>query len=387
MLRIGLGAFEPRRIPEIKQHLGSGCEAVNGEVPCRGRAFTSESSALLESVDILDQVAGTVEVNKVVMEWVGQSSRSLYYRRKVLGRNIRCHVCGLEKTMNAMLGRVPMGIWPDPSVVLDRRVKGLRSVGDVVAQPSGIKDDGTLDGKRRLVRRLERTIFAKRRLQTAIDLHRDVGLKTDMLGKIVVSVIRGCRLFFIKSAIELVTALWQWIEPRDALQIDEVVRFLRVLQGELSRIAPAIRFGSKIGDLNCGLPQEQRHGRRNPLGRHAVNVGVSFAAPGKCEVPRKRDEYSQQNYDEATTKQFRYCGHSHVRRLLDGNLSECKIQRRWISSLAEHRKNRLSFNHGRGEAGNNHRLVRAMPLDAEGGIGSWFCLLPVPALCNGPDLS
>lgn len=55
--------------------------------------------------------------------------------------------------------------------------------------------------------------------------------------------------------------------------------------------------------------------------------------------------------------------------------------------LSERNKNRLFFNYEPGEAGNNHRLVRAMPLDAEDGIGSWLCFLPVPALCNGPDIS
>src|SRR5208282_2150181 len=83
----------------------------------------------------------------------------------------------------------------------------------------------------------------------------------------------------VELAQELVAARRKRIEPGDAFEINEMIRLLRVLESELRRTAPAVRLRAEIGDLSHGETQKSRHGGRNLLRGHAIDVSVSFVAP------------------------------------------------------------------------------------------------------------
>ena len=115
---------------------------------------------------------------------------------------------------------------------------------------------------RRLMRRQPLPVFAECGFQAAVDFHRDIRLQADVLGQIVVRMVRRWSrgALLVELAIKLVASRRKWIEPGDAFEIDEVVGLLRVLQREFRGTAPAVRFRAEVGDLADGAAQEARHG-------------------------------------------------------------------------------------------------------------------------------
>jgi hypothetical protein len=100
-----------------------------------------------------------------------------------------------------------------------------------------------------------------------------------MLGQIVVRMVSGRRSLLVKFAVKLVPALRKRIKPCHALEINKVVRFLGILERELRRTPPAVRLGTKIGELRNRMPEESGHLGGNFLGRNAIYVFMSFVAP------------------------------------------------------------------------------------------------------------
>src|SRR5581483_152291 len=209
---------------------------------------------------------------------------------------------GFKKRMDAVLCGVSVWIGPDPAVVLNRSVQRLSCVRDVMAEPTGVKDDCLLNGGRGLVRGLETAIFAEGGLEAAVNLHRDVRLKSNALGEVVVRVIGGCGALFVKLAVKLIAPAGQRIEPCHAFEIDEMIGLLGILQGILGGIAPAIGFGPEVGDLDHGASQELGHCCGNLLGGDAVHKCVAIVAPGEGEIRLQKDEDYQRQADESAQK-------------------------------------------------------------------------------------
>ena len=95
------------------------------------------------------------------------------------------------------------------------------------------------------------SVFLESRYQPSQNFHRDVRLKSHVLRKVIVGMIGsgGCRPLFVKFAIKLVPALRKGIEPRNALEINVVVGFLRILESVLRGTSPAVGLGAKVGQL------------------------------------------------------------------------------------------------------------------------------------------
>src|SRR5579862_3356521 len=107
----------------------------------------------------------------------------------------------------------------------------LSAVGDIMAEPASVENDRLLHRLRRLMLCQALPVFTERSLQAAIDLHRDVGLESDVFGQVVVGTVSSCGALLVEFAVELVASAGKRVEPGDALQIDKMVGFLRILQG------------------------------------------------------------------------------------------------------------------------------------------------------------
>jgi hypothetical protein len=75
--------------------------------------------------------------------------------------------------------------------------------------------------------------------------------------------------------------LRQRVEPRNALEINVVVGFLRILESVLRSTSPAVGLGAKVGELCNRVPKEARHFSGDFLSRNSIDVFVSFIAPPK----------------------------------------------------------------------------------------------------------
>src|ERR1700693_5445360 len=137
---------------------------------------------------------------------------------------------------------------------------------------------------------LQLPILAKRSLQSTIDFHGDVGLEPDVFGKVIVRMVRSCGTLLVKFPIKLVAPAWQRIEPVHSLQIDEVIRLLRILQSELGGTAPAVGRRPEISYLYNGTTKKPWQARRNFLRRNPVHINMSLVSPRQCALWLKQNE-------------------------------------------------------------------------------------------------
>src|ERR1700677_4657363 len=203
------------------------------EVECSRGAFSSQTPGLLKCIDVFDQTVGLLEVSYIFRKRIIESCGTFHQSREIFRLNILRHVGSLKLRMDAVLRGVPVWVRSDPAVVMDGRMERLRSIPDIMTEPTGVEDDGLLYGMGRLMCGLPLPVLAERSFQPAIHFHSDVGLQSHTLGKIVVRILcSGCALF-IELAIELIAAGRKRVEPRDAFEIDEVIWLLRILESEL----------------------------------------------------------------------------------------------------------------------------------------------------------
>ena len=164
---------------------------MSGEVECGRRALSGKASGLLQCVDIFHQTIRLLQVVEVTRKWIVDALGTLDQSGKILGGDICRNVGGLKLGVDTMLSGISVGIRANPAVVLDRSVQRLRTVGNVMTEPAGIKDDRLLHRLRRLVRRQPLPVFSECGLQSAINFHRNVRLQANALGQVVVGMLRS----------------------------------------------------------------------------------------------------------------------------------------------------------------------------------------------------
>src|SRR3984885_9556200 len=206
-------ALDPCGVPEIQQHLRSRGEAVRSEVEGGGGTFAFEASSFLYRVDVLHERVRVPKIGEVAGEGMRYLFWSLHECCEVLWCDVRRHVGAFKLRVDVMLGGVSVGIGAGPAVVLDGGMQRLRTISNVVAEPSCVKDDRLLDGLGWFVCGPKGAVFTECCLQTAIDFRRDVGLKAHAFGKIVVGMIGGCGALLVELAVKLVASRRKRIEP------------------------------------------------------------------------------------------------------------------------------------------------------------------------------
>src|ERR1700739_2560112 len=159
MLGYRYGAFQPRRVPEIEQHLRTGGQALRGELEGLARTFAVESASLFESVNIFHQRVRVAEISDVIVEGIVEPLGALHKTGKISFPKIRGHVDAFKLPVDMMLSSVFIGVGGGASVVLEGGGQRWRSVGDVVAEPSRIKDDRLLYRGGRLMRGAQLAVF------------------------------------------------------------------------------------------------------------------------------------------------------------------------------------------------------------------------------------
>jgi hypothetical protein len=187
--------------------------------------------------------------------------------------------------------------------MVDGSVQRVRGVAHVVAQPSRV-ENGIGFGKIRIAMLGNRMpVFAKGHHQPLEDLDCNVGLQPHSLRQQIVGMSGRLLAPGLQRAIKTVT-VGRKFHALDHLQIDEVVRLLRSLQGQLRSLPPAIRLRTEVGQLSFGLAQEGWNVRRQLLGRDAVDRAVTFIAPRPCR--RDKNSNRQQAHRGSTDSGFHF---------------------------------------------------------------------------------
>ncbi len=93
-----------------------------------------------------------------------------------------------------------------------------------------------------------------------------------MIGKVVVGMIGGYCSLFVKFAVKFVPALRKRVKPCNPLEINEMVRFLGILERVPGWISPTVWLGTKVGQFSDRMPQKPRHFSGNFFGSHAIYV-------------------------------------------------------------------------------------------------------------------
>ena len=217
---------------------------------------------------------------------------------KVFRGDVLPDICGLKLSVNSVLGSVAVRVWSDPSVVVDCGVQRLGAVGNVVSEPARVESDRMFDRKSGLMRGTPMPVLTKSRLQPAVNFQGDVWLQSHAFGKVVVGMVRRRGALFVELAVKLVAAWRKRIQPRDPLQIDEVIRFLRVLQCELRGTSPAVGLWAEVGNFGNRMPQESRHVSGNVFDRDSINVFVPFVAPAENVGTLKAEQHCKRCADQ-----------------------------------------------------------------------------------------
>lgn len=98
--------LDPCRVPEVEQHLRSGCKTVSRKVEGSWRSFSGEATGFFERVNLLDQAVRTLQVGDVIGKWIIQPRGKLHQRREIFRCNICGDVGGLKLCVNSVLGRI-----------------------------------------------------------------------------------------------------------------------------------------------------------------------------------------------------------------------------------------------------------------------------------------
>src|SRR5207248_940985 len=88
------------------------------------------------------------------------------------------------------------------------------------------------------------------------------------------------KIALVSALIKVVAAGWQLTEALQALEIDEVIGFLRLLKLKFGLAAPPVRLRAEVGDARDSLPQEKRHAGGDSSRGGAIHCAMAFVAPG-----------------------------------------------------------------------------------------------------------
>src|SRR5580692_2282459 len=133
--------LQPRGIPEIYEHLRSCCQAMSGELECLRRALLAKAARLFDRINFFHQSIGLSQVSNIANKGIVQLLWSVYESSQILCRDVRSDIRCLELRVDVVERRITVRIRSHPSVVPDGCVQRLRSIGDVMAHPTGIKDN------------------------------------------------------------------------------------------------------------------------------------------------------------------------------------------------------------------------------------------------------
>jgi hypothetical protein len=230
-----------------------------------------------------------VKIFQVILKGIGEQPR---LRRHQLAKLQLLQIVGDENPfhlpVNGVGRRISLRIRTYPTVVVNGCVQRIRRVANVVTQPSCIKNGIGLGKISIAMLRNGMAVFAKGDHQPLEDLGCNVGLQPDPLWQKIIGMPGRLLAPGFERAIKAVTVGWK-VDALDHLEIDEVVRLLRSLQGRLGSLPPAIRLGTKIGQLSFCLAQEGGNVGRQLLGCNPVDRAVAFIAPRPCRRDKARE--------------------------------------------------------------------------------------------------
>ena len=252
------------------------CLAAGVPVPSKPWLF-------VELIDTLDEGIRVAQVGHVIVPFFSNWMKRRDEGLDVGGADGGVDEGAFEAPVNGVVGGVAVGIRPDPAVVVDGDVEGLRAVGDIVAEPSGVEEDGGFDGFGVLMLGGELAVVAHGGLETLPDFTGDVGLETHALGAEVGSAVGMRGNVRIERGDVLVALAGQRSDEVGVFEVDEVVGGLGSDQLGLGAGTPAIGLRAEVGDLGDGFRRAEEGGDvgRQGFGGEAVDHGVAFAAPAE----------------------------------------------------------------------------------------------------------
>src|SRR5580700_2128696 len=157
-------AIEPGRVPKIQEHLRAGCQSVGRELKSCGGTLAVEITGLLDRINIFNLPIRFPEVIDVIRKRIGDALGSMHELRKIFSSYILCHISALKLSVNSVLRGVALGVWSDPSVVVNRGVQRLGTICYVVPEPPGVKDYRVFHGSRWLMDFTKMPVFPESRL-------------------------------------------------------------------------------------------------------------------------------------------------------------------------------------------------------------------------------
>src|SRR5579863_9867461 len=156
--------IEPGRVPKIQKHLRAGCQSVGREVKSLRRTFAGKTTRFLDRINIFNLPIRLLEVIDVIRKRISETLGGMHELCKVLGSYILCHISTLELGVNSVLRSVALRVRSNPSVVMNRGMQWLRTIGYVMPKPARVKDYRVFDRSGWLVDFTQMPIFSESRL-------------------------------------------------------------------------------------------------------------------------------------------------------------------------------------------------------------------------------
>jgi hypothetical protein len=293
-------AFDPGGYIEVAEHGGCGGEAFGGELFCCGCSRSVEAVVFVELVDALDEGVRVAEVGEVVIPLVANGVNGCDEGLDVGGIDGGVDEGGLELAVDGVFGGVAVGIFfRGPAVVVDGDVERLRAIGDVVAEPSGVEEDGGFDGLGVLMLGGELAVVAHGGLEALPDLTGDVRLEAYTFGAELGGEVGVGGGVGVEGGDVLVALAGQGSDEVGVFDVDEVVGSLSGDELGFGAGTPAVGLGAEPGDFidGFGSAKESGHVGGEGFGGEAVDHGVAFAAP--AEGGRNSEETEDRNEERA----------------------------------------------------------------------------------------
>src|SRR5579885_493477 len=212
------------------------------------------------------------------------------------------HIHAFKLPVDLVLCCISVWIFlPHPSVVIHRRMQGLRSITDIVAQPSGIKKNGCLNWFRIFMLRVQVPVFTHGRLQPLPHLIGDVRLEPDAFRTQLPRLCRTGQARSISRGNKVMASARERMNQVCHFQVNVMVRGLHRTQLWLCRRAPAVRFRAKILNLIHShlRAHKSRHVSRQTLSGNPVHQTMTRISPPK---QGRNGHQGQQNSNSSASK-------------------------------------------------------------------------------------